>query len=90
MKIYAGKLSWGTTGDDLREAFEAFGEVNEANVIIDRQSDRSKGFGFVEMGNDEEAQAAIDALNGTELDGRTIVVNEARPREEKSRWGGNR
>ena len=90
MKIYAGKLSWGTTGDDLREAFEAFGEVIEANVIIDRQSDRSKGFGFVEMGNDEEAQAAIDALNGTELDGRTIVVNEARPREEKSRWGGNR
>jgi len=78
--IYCGNLAYAVTSEDLRAAFEAFGEVSSANVISDRQSGRSKGFGFVEMTGDAEAQAAIDALNGTDLKGRDMRINEARPR----------
>jgi len=88
MNVYVGNLAYTTSGDDLREVFEAFGEVTSANVISDRDSGRSKGFGFVEMSDDAGAREAIEKLNGTEVDGRTITVNEARPREERS--GGAR
>ncbi len=88
MNVYVGNLPYNTSSDDLREAFEAFGEVTSANVISDRDSGRSKGFGFVEMSDDAQAQEAIDKLNGTEMDGRTITVNEARPREDRPRGGG--
>lgn len=91
MNIYVGNLSYGVSDDNLREVFEAYGSVNSAKVITDKYSGRSKGFGFVEMTNDVEAQAAIDQLDGAELDGRPIKVNEARPREDnRSRNGGNR
>ncbi len=82
-KLFVGSLSWGTTNDKLREAFEQAGTVTDAVVITDRMSGRSKGFGFVEMSTPEEAQAAIDMWNEKELDGRKIIVNEARPKEEK-------
>jgi RNA recognition motif-containing protein len=88
MNIYAGNLSFETTDDDLRKAFEAFGQVASATVIIDKMSGRSKGFGFVEMPEASEAQAAIAALEGKEMQGRTLKVNEARPRTEGS--GGGR
>jgi len=81
-KLFVGSLSWGVKDDALREAFEQAGTVVSATVITDRMSGRSKGFGFVEMGSPEEAQAAIDMWNEKELDGRKIIVNEARPREE--------
>ncbi|HUN21588.1 MAG TPA: RNA-binding protein [Anaerolineales bacterium] len=84
MNIYVGNLSFRTTDDALRATFEAFGEVSNASVITDRDSGRSRGFGFVEMPNAEEGQAAIDALNGKEVEGRALTVNEARPREERS------
>ncbi len=80
-KIYAGNLSWNTTNEDLSDAFAQYGEVLSANVIIDRDTNRSKGFGFVEMEDDEAAVAAISVLNGAELDGRNIRVNEAISRE---------
>lgn len=80
MNIYCGNLAYAVTSDDLRQAFEAFGEVSSANVISDRDTGRSKGFGFVEMPNDSEGQAAIDALNGQDLQGRAVRINEARPR----------
>lgn len=83
MNIYAGNLSYSVTDDDLREMFEPYGEVSRASVISDRESGRSKGFGFVEMTNDDEAKGAIDALNGKDLKGRAINVNEARPRPER-------
>lgn len=83
MNIYAGNLSYSVTDDDLREMFEPYGEVSRASVISDRESGRSKGFGFVEMTNDDEAKSAIDALNGKDLKGRAINVNEARPRPER-------
>ena len=83
MKIYIGNLSYSSTDDDVRRIFEAHGAVDSAEVIIDRNTGRSKGFGFVEMSNDEEAKAAIAGLNGTDLDGRSINVNEARPRTER-------
>ena len=90
MNIFVAKLSFDTQSEDLRETFEAFGEVSSANVITDKFTERSRGFGFVEMDNDEEALAAIDALNDTELQGRTIVVKKAEPRKEntrsKSKW----
>lgn len=89
MNIYVSHLSWGTKSDALQDAFSQFGEVSSANVITDRETGRSRGFGFVEMPNDEEAQRAIDELNGTELDGRTISVNVARPREDKPSYGNN-
>ncbi len=82
-KLYVGNLSYGTTDETLRAAFEPCGTVESATVIQDRMSGRSKGFGFVEMSSDEEADAAIEKWNGQELDGRKIVVNEARPMEER-------
>ncbi len=90
MNVYVGNLPYNTSSDDLREMFEAFGEVTSANVISDRDSGRSKGFGFVEMSDDAQAQEAIEKLNGTEMDGRTVTVNEARPREDRPRGGGGR
>ena len=89
--LYVGNLPYTTTSDDLREAFEQFGTVTQAQVIADRQTGRSRGFGFVEM--NEGAEAAIEALNGTEFQGRTLTVNEARPRENRPRGrhgGGER
>ena len=77
MNIYTGNLSYNTTDADLREAFEAFGKVTSATVISDRATGQSKGFGFVEMANNSEADAAIKALNGRDLNGRTIKVNQA-------------
>jgi RNA recognition motif-containing protein len=85
MKIYVGNLSYSTTEDDIRKAFGQFGTVDSADVIMDRGTGRSKGFGFVEMSNDTEGQAAIDALNGKDLDGRSLNVNVAKPREERPR-----
>jgi cold-inducible RNA-binding protein len=82
-KLFVGGLSWGTTDKSLEEAFSQAGQVVSANVIVDRMTQRSKGFGFVEMSSEEEAKAAIDMLDGKELDGRRIVVNEARPMEKK-------
>ena len=80
-KLYVGNLGYGVTGGDLEKLFAAHGTVESAQVIMDRDSGRSKGFGFVEMGSDQEAQAAIAALNGKEVDGRALTVNEAKPRE---------
>lgn len=88
MKIYVGNLPYSVSEDDIRKAFEPFGEVGEVNIIIDRMSGRSKGFGFVEMSNDDEAQKAMSELNGTELDGRQLNVNEARPRVDRGGGGG--
>jgi RNA recognition motif-containing protein len=84
-KLFIGSLSWGVDDNGLREAFEQAGTVVSANVIIDRMSNRSKGFGFVEMATPEEAQAAIEMWNEKDLDGRSIIVNEARPREDRPR-----
>ena len=88
MNVYVGNLAYATTSDGLRALFEEFGEVTSANVISARDSGRSKGFGYVEMADDAAAREAIEKLNGTEVDGRTITVNEARPREERSNRGG--
>jgi RNA recognition motif-containing protein len=82
-KLYVGNLSYNIRDDDLNQAFAQYGSVSSAKVMMDRDTGRSKGFGFVEMGSDAEAQAAINAMNGVPLDGRAIVVNEARPREER-------
>jgi cold-inducible RNA-binding protein len=91
MNIYIGNLSFDTTEDQVRQAFEGFGEVSTVNIITDRHSGESRGFGFVEMSAKSEAIAAISGLNGQELNGRALNVNEARPRTEKSnRGGGNR
>jgi len=87
-KLYVGNLAYGVTDSDLQQMFEAHGTVQSAQVIMDRDTGRSKGFGFVEMGNDQEAQAAIQALNGQERDGRPLTVNEARPKPEGGRGGG--
>jgi len=87
-KLYVGNLSYGTTSSDLEQLFAQHGSVQSAEVISDRETGRSKGFGFVQMGSDEEAQAAIGALNGQEHDGRALTVNEARPREDRPRGGG--
>ena len=84
MDIYVGNLPYSTTDDDLRGLFAAHGEVASARVVIDRMTGRSKGFGFVEMSSDQEAQAAIAALNGKNVDGRNLTVNEARPQEPRS------
>ena len=80
MNIYVGNLEYKISDSDLREVFEEFGEVTTAKVIKDHETGRSKGFGFVEMSNDAEAQAAIEELDGADLDGRTIKVNQARPK----------
>src|SRR5277367_4060188 len=87
-KLYVGNLSYSVASSDLEQLFSAHGTVQSAEVIADRETGRSKGFGFVQMGSDEEAAAAIAALNGKEHDGRTLTVNEARPREERPRGGG--
>jgi len=83
LKVYVGNLPYAATDDDLRTEFSQFGTVDSADVIIDRNTGRSKGFGFVEMSDDNEAKAAIDALNGKDLQGRAMNVNEARPRPER-------
>ncbi len=88
MNIFIAKLNFSTGSDDLREVFEQFGVVASANVVADRDTGRSKGFGFVEMPNEDEGRAAIAALDGTDFDGNTIVVKKAEPRE--SRGGGIR
>ena len=87
-KLYVGNLSYQTSENDLRQAFEKFGEVGQVSVITDRATGRSKGFGFVEMQDAGEADDAINALNGAELDNRTLTVNEARPQEQRSSGGG--
>jgi len=87
-KLYVGGLSYSTTEDTLKETFGAAGTVETATVIMDRMSGRSKGFGFVEMATEDEAQKAIEMFNGKEIDGRNIIVNEARPQEARPREGG--
>ena len=87
-KLYVGNLSYNASSSDLEQLFGQHGTVQSAEVIADRDTGRSKGFGFVEMGSDEEAQAAIAALNGQEHDGRALTVNEARPKENRSGGGG--
>jgi RNA recognition motif-containing protein len=88
-KLFVGSLAWTTNDDSLRDFFAASGTVVSATVIVDRETNRSKGFGFVEMSSDDEAKAAVDQLNGKELDGRAIAVSEARPREDRPRsFGG--
>lgn len=88
MNIFVGSLPWSTEGDDLREIFEAYGSVDSAKVISDKFTGRSKGFGFVEMSNEEEAKKAIAELDGSEVSGRSIVVNESKPKPEGERRGG--
>ena len=90
MNIYVGNLSWETTEADLREAFADYGEVTSVAIIKDRDTGRSRGFGFVEMASDQAGQAAIDALNGRDMNGRSLTVNKARPREERPQRGGRR
>ncbi|CAK0772992.1 RNA-binding protein [Gammaproteobacteria bacterium] len=87
-KLYVGNLSYSVSNRDLETMFAAHGMVTSASVIMDRDTGRSKGFGFVEMGSDKEAQAAISALHGKDVDGRSLTVNEARPQEERSGGGG--
>jgi RNA recognition motif-containing protein len=86
-KLYVGNLSYDTNNSSLEQMFAAFGSVQSVQIVTDRETGRSKGFGFVEMGSDQEAQAAITGLNGKEVGGRALTVNEARPREER---GGGR
>ena len=90
-KLYVGNLAYSVRDESLQEAFSQFGTVTSAKVMMDRETGRSKGFGFVEMGSDAEAQAAINGMNGQALEGRAVVVNEARPREERpGGFGGGR
>ena len=88
MNIYVGNLSWNLKDQDLSTLFATYGEVGSAKIVTDKFTNRSKGFGFVEMPNDDQAQAAIAALNGSEVDGRNIVVNESRPKPEGGGGGG--
>jgi len=87
-KLYVGNLSFNTSNEDLQELFGQAGTVETVNVVEDRDTGRSRGFGFIEMSSKEEAQAAIEQLNGKEIDGRSLTVNEARPREERGGGGG--
>jgi RNA recognition motif-containing protein len=87
-KLFVGGISFNTTENDLQDAFAAFGAVNEVNVITDRMTGKSKGFAFVTMSTEPEAQAAIEGMNGKSLDGRSLTVNVAKPREERSGGGG--
>lgn len=92
-KLYVGNLPYSVRDEDLQQSFSAFGSVNSAKVMMERDTGRSKGFGFVEMGSDAEAQAAIDGLNGMQVQGRAVTVNVARPPEPRSggsRFGGER
>lgn len=88
MNIYVGNLSWNLKDQDLANLFTPYGEVASAKIVMDKFTQRSKGFGFVEMPNDDQAQAAIAQLNGSEVDGRNLVVNESRPKEGGSSGGG--
>jgi len=88
LNIYVGNLSYEATEEELSTAFGAHGQVDSARIITDRYTGRSRGFGFVEMTSSDEAQVAIEALNGTEMGGRTLTVNEARPREQRPERGG--
>lgn len=93
MKIYVGNLPFSVNDQGLREAFEPHGQVSSAQIVMDRETGRPRGFGFVEMSNDDEARKAIEALHGQQLGGRTLVVNEARPKEAgggggRGGWGG--
>jgi cold-inducible RNA-binding protein len=88
MNIYVGNLATEVTDEDLRAAFEGFGQVESANVIKDKYSGESRGFGFVEMPGKDEAQKAIEEMNGKELQGRTVTVNEARPKRDRGSGGG--
>ena len=93
MNIYVSNLSWGTSSESLQNLFAQFGEVSSANVITDRETGRSRGFGFVEMSDDGEGQKAIDRINGSEFEGKVLTVNVARPKTERSSGGyggGNR
>lgn len=87
-KLYVGSLAYSVTDDKLKELFAEAGTVVSAQVIVDRDSNQSKGFGFVEMSSDDEAKEAIKLLNGKDVDGRSLVVNEARPKEDRSGGGG--
>jgi cold-inducible RNA-binding protein len=89
-KLFVGNLSFNTTENDLQNAFAAFGTVTEANLMMDRTTNRPRGFAFVTMSSAEEAQKAIDGLNGKELDGRALTVNVAKPREERTGGSGGR
>lgn len=88
MKLYVGNLSYDTTDQDLANAFGAHGELRTAQVVMDRETGRSRGFGFVEMDDRGQAEAAMNALNGQQLQGRTLVVNEAKPRDDRGGGGG--
>ncbi len=88
MDIYVGNLSYKTAEAELRQMFEQYGEVTRANIVADKFTGESRGFGFVQMATDEQAQAAIEALNGQEINGRALVVNEAKPRESRPGGGG--
>lgn len=87
-KLFVGNLSFNTTQNDLQDAFAAFGTVTETNLMTDRETGRPRGFGFITMGTDEEAQAAIAGLHGRDMDGRALTVNVAKPREERTGGGG--
>jgi RNA recognition motif-containing protein len=87
-KLFVGNLSFNTTENDLQDAFAAFGTVTEANLMMDRMTNRPRGFGFVTMSTPEEAQKAIEGMNGKDVDGRALTVNIARPREERAPGGG--
>jgi len=87
LKMYVGSLAYGMTDSGLEQLFAEYGQVRSAQVIMDRDTGRSKGFGFVEMANDQEAKTAISALNGSQVDGRTLTVNEARPKESRGNGG---
>jgi RNA recognition motif-containing protein len=89
-RLYVGNLAYGINDSDLQQIFSPHGTVASAQVVMDRDTGRSKGFGFVEMSSDQEAQAAIQALNGAEVEGRALTVNEARPREDRGGGGGGR
>ncbi len=88
MNIYVGNIAYNMSDDELRSVFENFGDVDSARIITDRDTGRSKGFGFVEMPDDDQASAAVDALNGSDMMGRTLTVNEARPKKPRNDYGG--
>lgn len=88
MRLYVGNISFNASQESLHEAFSAFGQVSSISVVTDRDTGRPRGFGFVEMSTDREGRAAIDGLNGTDLEGRALNVNEARPRPERGGFGG--
>ncbi|MFT5527817.1 MAG: RNA recognition motif-containing protein [Pirellulaceae bacterium] len=88
--IYVGKLAFTATEDDVRQAFEAYGQVDDVNIVMDRETGRSRGFAFVQMQNDEEAQNAIEKVNNADVAGRSVVVNEARPKTDHRDGSGGR